>query len=260
MSGTDSSPQQGHTHGHSHGSGADVDLRSERVRRAVVSAVLACVVITGAGLIAIWPGDTADVVANPSLDVELVTATVRGAESVPCAGVENLEPDGCVDVEIDVTSGETNGDSATFQLAGGPNTVDLSPGDRIIVSYNPDSPPELQYLFADFDRDRPLILLAVLFVISVLALGLFQGFRALVGAVVSLIVLIYVLLPALLEGTSPMPVALVAASAIALLALFLTHGVNYRTAVAYLGTVASLVLTAGLGAAFVAFLPILGIG
>ncbi|MEL7210500.1 MAG: YibE/F family protein, partial [Actinomycetota bacterium] len=232
-------------HGHSHGHDApDVELRSPTAARIVVGLVAACVAATVIGLFVIWPSGTDDLVTTPALDVELVDATVTGARTAPCLGAEDLQPSGCIDVEIEVTSGPTEGDQASFQFSQGPNTVDLAPGDRIVVSYNADAPEGTQYLFADFDRGRSLTALLLLFVASVLALGAFRGLRALVGAAVSLVVLIAVILPALLEGTSPMAVALVGASTIALLALFLTHGFNHRTAVAYVGTTAALALTA----------------
>jgi uncharacterized membrane protein len=51
-------------------------------------------------------------------------------------------------------------------------------------------------------------------------------------------------LPALIDGRSPLPVALVGASLIAYLALYITHGLNRFTTLALLGTLASLGLTA----------------
>lgn len=58
-------------------------------------------------------------------------------------------------------------------------------------------------------------------------------------------------LPTLLDGRSPLLVALVAASLMAFGALYLTHCFNDATTVALLGTLGSLLLTALLGWMFV---------
>ena len=71
------------------------------------------------------------------------------------------------------------------------------------------------------------------------------------GLGLSLVVLVGFMLPALLDGKSPLGVALAGASAVALIALYLAHGINVRTTVALLGTFASLAITGILGALFV---------
>lgn len=60
------------------------------------------------------------------------------------------------------------------------------------------------------------------------------------------------MLPSLLDGHPPVLVAVVAASVIAFIALYLAHGVSLSTSVALLGTFASLALTALLSWWFVA--------
>jgi uncharacterized membrane protein len=59
-----------------------------------------------------------------------------------------------------------------------------------------------------------------------------------------LVVVLVWLLPALLDGRNAVLVAIVGASAIAYLALYMSHGFNVMTTVALFGTVAALALTA----------------
>ena len=59
------------------------------------------------------------------------------------------------------------------------------------------------------------------------------------------VILVFVL-PALVQGAPPVPVAIVAASLVAFLALYLAHGVNPLTTVALLGTLGSLVIVGAL--------------
>jgi uncharacterized membrane protein len=141
----------------------------------------------------------------------------------------------------------------------GGGAPELSRGDGIVVSFSPDAPPELAFQLADLQRTRPLLVLAALFGLAVVALGRWRGLLALVGVGVSLVVIGAFLLPALLDGRDPLLTALVGASAIAFVSLFLAHGPNERTAVALLGALSALALTGVLGAVFVAATRLTGL-
>ncbi|HEY6697098.1 MAG TPA: YibE/F family protein, partial [Acidimicrobiales bacterium] len=65
-------------------------------------------------------------------------------------------------------------------------------------------------------------------------------------------VLLAFVFPALLRGASPLGVALTGGIVIAVSTIYLAHGVSDRTTVALVGTIASLLLTAALGAGFAA--------
>ena len=78
-----------------------------------------------------------------------------------------------------------------------------------------------------------------------------KEFAALAGLVASLAAILIFLLPSLLRGNPALPVALVGSFLIAYIALYLAHGVSPNTTVALLGTLAALVVTAGLAAVFV---------
>jgi uncharacterized membrane protein len=99
------------------------------------------------------------------------------------------------------------------------------------------------YSFYDYERSTPLVALVILFIVCVLLLGRWRGLGGIGGLAASLVVLISFMLPSLLDGNSPVAVALVSASAIAFIALYLAHGFNAATNVALLSTFASLLIT-----------------
>jgi uncharacterized membrane protein len=66
-------------------------------------------------------------------------------------------------------------------------------------------------------------------------------------------------LPAILAGSDPLAVAVVGAGLIMFAVLYLTHGFSARTSVAVLGTLVSLALIGGLGAAFAAAAKLTGL-
>jgi uncharacterized membrane protein len=94
----------------------------------------------------------------------------------------------------------------------------------------------------------------------VLAFGRWRGATSLAGLAVSFAVLLFFIIPAILDGSPPLLVAVIGASAIMFAALYLTHGVTVHTSVAVAGTLASLVVTGLLGLAFTGALHLTGIG
>jgi uncharacterized membrane protein len=132
-------------------------------------------------------------------------------------------------------------------------------GDAVVMYGNQDWPVEDRYSINDFQRSVPLALLAVLFAVAVVALSRWRGVAALAGLALSILMLMIFILPALLEGTSPLAVAVVGASAIMMITLYLAHGFSMKTSVALIGTVVSLSLTGLLGYGFTYFANFVGL-
>lgn len=252
--------------GHRHGSVADDEVddpTSDRARR-VVAVVAGVVAVLSVVLVVVtWPDEVDEEVGYQPFATTLFDAEIVGAEEVPCQGVTVEDQPQvearCYQFDLEVQEGPDAGEGATLNYNQVPGSTQLELGAQIVVGFSPDAAPEFRYYFADFQRETPLLLLFLLFAVAVLLLGRFGGFRALLGAGASLVVIVLYLIPALLEGTAPMLAALLAAGLIAVLALYLTHGVSNRTNVAFLGTVASLALTAVLAAVFVAATHLTGL-
>ena len=219
------------------------------------------VIATLVGVVVLWPGDRASSISDRlGAAPELYDATVESVSREACEGTSPSDDVFCNTVVAGVTEGEFDGEPVVFQVDDGPNSPDLETGDEIVLAYAPDAPAELAFSFADFQRTRPLALLALLFVAAVVALGRIAGLRALAGVGVSLVVLVQFLLPSILEGNNPLAVAIVGASVVMFIALYLVHGLNVRTTAAVLGTLLSLTLTAVLGVLFVGATRLTGLG
>ncbi len=252
----------GHSHSispHDHGDLDDAVVTSPRTRGIVFGMLTLVAAATVVGLVLLWPGERVPPIFDVGFDAELVEATVSSVELVPCAGVGDADTVRCELITARVTSGGVRNETATFELFPSATSPHLDRGDRIVLSHLADAPPELAYQFADFQRQQPMWILAVLFVLAVVVMGRWKGIRALAAVGVSLAIIVVFLLPALLLGEPPVLVALVAAAAIAFLALFLTHGFNQRTAVALLGTLIALAITGGLSVLFVDLASITGL-
>jgi len=209
---------------------------------AIVAGVLA--LATAVGILVLWPsGRGLGLGEGIGLLDEVYDARVTDVTRGPCAGTTPEAQIECLTVSARLSQGPDEGRERTLEIPESPTTPDLRPGERIVLSYNPDAEPGFEYQFADRQRRSVLAWLAVIFAVAVIALGRWQGMAALAGLGLSIVVLLMFVLPAILEGTSPVLVAVVGSSAIAFLALYLAIGFRTMTTVALLGTLASLAVT-----------------
>jgi uncharacterized membrane protein len=148
----------------------------------------------------------------------------------------------CVQGLITIDSGPNAGANTLLEFSGGPGQPNLAVGDQVRISRQIDDAGTTTYSFYDYERTWPLIALAAVFAIVVVAVARWRGLRALIGIVVAFLVLVVFLLPALRDGAAAIPVALVASAVILYAVIYLAHGVSLRTSAALLGTLTSLLL------------------
>lgn len=241
---------------HSHGppppsSGPPLRL-PEPLRRLLAGVVGAFVIATLAGLVLLWPPPTPhDRSAGLGTPVDLVNATVTAAPVVPCRsalpGVDLV----CRDVTARLDSGPEKGGTTTLDITESPDQPTLRKGDRVVLGRAADPGQPVAYFFSDFQRRTPLLALGLLFAVAVVGLARWRGMAALLGLGISLLILVRFVLPAILAGESALAASVVGAAMIALLIIYLAHGVSARTTTAVLGTLVALALTAGLAVTFV---------
>ncbi|MFJ7767684.1 YibE/F family protein [Streptomyces sp. NPDC097107] len=264
----------GHGHSHSHGPAAPVSRHLRKVIAAVLIPFAAAVLV---GLALLWPGgapphertgvgfDRQTQDATVTKVVELSCQSVN-ASGVPPTGdtstaegssaVQQAQGD-CKRATIRVDSGKDKGLTFT-EIVQPDQSRQLHEGQKVVVAYEPSAPKDLQYSVTDINRGLPLALLACIFALAVVVVGRLRGLMALVSLAISFLLLNFFILPAILQGSNPLAVAVVGASAIMLIALYLCHGLSARTSVAVLGTLISLLLIGVLGSLFIDWAALTG--
>ena len=239
----------------------DGEGRLVLTHRLLLMVVAVAAAATAAALVVLWPTTRDPGIARflgPPAD--LVPAKVEAVRPKPCAGTTADQGVRCMEVTVVPSRGTDRGTAVELELAEGPGTPTVEEGDRVVLGFTPDAPPGSQYYLSDFQRRTPMLALAGLFALAVVVLGRMRGVRALVGLALTLVTLVTFLIPSVLDGRSPVAVALTAASAIVLVNLYLAHGFNLHTTTAVVGTLASLGLIGALAVAFVAATNLTGIG
>lgn len=219
--------------------------------RVFAAIVAALALATVAGMAILWPGDV-DTRVGEAIVADSDTATVLSVSERSCAG---LESDVCREVRIRLESGERRGAVKELLLDDGTIDPEVSVGDELrvvenIVPPGADPVPGREYSISDFDRQGPLLLLALIFAGVVVLFGRWRGAMSLIGLGLSLAVVLGFMVPAILEGESTLAVAIVGAVAVMLTTILLAHGAGPKSLAAIVGTAASLVVTVGLAVLF----------
>jgi uncharacterized membrane protein len=222
------------------------------VNRLFTAIAVLLAVGTVAGLAILWPGDPeARIGAGLAVDTER-GEVVEVRERV-CPGFGRQR---CQLATVRLESGPDAGRRVQLQLGATGLDPDLDPGDEVKVAEAPEPPPGAPavagtgYTLADFERGRPMLVLALIFVLVVLVFARLRGALSLIGLGLSLAVVLVFVVPAILDGEPPLAVAIVGSLAVALITIPLAHGRGPKTLAAVLGTAASLMLTALLALVF----------
>jgi uncharacterized membrane protein len=209
-------------------------------------------VATAIGMAVLWPGDV-----QPQLDEGLVAESERAeVERIVEFACQTVQSTRCRNVRVRLRTGPDEGKRFTLRLGvGGPNP-ELDVGDEVRVTEGlappgaPGTTPGVTYTLTDFERRGPMFFLMGLFALLVVVFGRLRGALSLAGLAASLGVVLVFVVPAILDGSSPLVVALVGSMAIMLVTIALAHGTGPKSLAAMLGTAVSLGLTVGLAVIF----------
>jgi len=151
-----------------------------------------------------------------------------GSPTGPAGAPVNGSAAVCGTASVAVSSGPDAGRTVSL----GPSDTSLRVGDRIRIARGPVTDAGTgvrEYQFDDFVRDAPLGVIAALFAGLLFLVARWRGLAALAGVGVAYLVLVEFMLPALLEGRSPVAVAVCGSAAILFVVLYLAHGLSIRT-------------------------------
>jgi uncharacterized membrane protein len=173
--------------------------------------------------------------------VEIVKARVievlkKEKKEDPGTGVQNTYQT----IQVEVLEGDKKGQIITVEN----DFLELKAGGRLFLRHSIDGKDGREmYSVRDIDRRGAVLFFVALFIGVVLVFSGKQGIRSLTGLAGSFFVIFYVLVPSLLNGYPPVLTSIVIATIILFLAIYLTHGFNRISTVAFSGTVIAVILT-----------------
>ncbi len=169
----------------------------------------------------------------------VVTRVIEG----PCS--YNAQ-DECRTVVFNLSEGPREGTDFVQEFSRSPSTPELAEGHAVVLTYLPGAGSAFEYQYADQDRRAVLIAVLVVFALAVAALGRLRGLAALAGLVLSVVVVVGYIVPAIAAGSGAVLISIIGSFTVALLALYLAHGFRHLTHVAFISTGLALLVTFGL--------------
>lgn len=152
-------------------------------------------------------------------------------------------------IEIYILNSTFKGSNATIT-----NDLEpLHPGDKIYINIadgaTKNNLNDTNTTITDVYRLQDLVKLVLIFIALVVIFGGWQGVRALMSFAGSLVLILFVLLPGILHGYSPIGVSIGVSALIIILGSYITHGFNKTTTSAILGMIITIIVS-GLFAVF----------
>ncbi|HUI89932.1 MAG TPA: YibE/F family protein [Anaerolineales bacterium] len=166
-------------------------------------------------------------------------------------------------MQVDILEGDYKGlplqiDYGKVQLRN--DNFRFVPGDEVYVEVDKTPDGLLQAHYVDYVRTRPLLVLLITFILSMLVMGHWKGLGSLVSLGVSMVIIIGYVIPHVLAGEDPVQVSLIGSLILLAATLYLTYGWNLKTHASVVSIMVSLLLTGALSLFFVYLTRLTGYG
>lgn len=166
--------------------------------------------------------------------------------------------------DVEIMEGDFKGSVLTVdyglrQILGSEEKINQGDLLLVTVGQRPDT-GELRAFFTDFVRSRPIFYLFLLFVLFSVLISGWKGIRSLLGIGFSLLIIVFYILPQIINGEDPVWVSITGAFVFLAVSQLIVYGWNLKTHSAVIGIFISLILTGILSGFFVDFTQLTGYG
>ncbi len=209
-----------------------------------MGALLFCVVLVG--LVMSPAAAAVEPEPEPSFDMDTYRATVLEVSEDEAVESYFGEAAAIQRVRVRIDAGPWEGEHELENHLTGNPAYDLrvAPGDRVMVGGS-EYGGRSELFIVDFVRDVPLLYLVGIFAASLIIIGGLRGIKTLLVLGLTGIAVLYLLIPALLAGWSPIVTTVAISGIVVTVSLSIITGFTTKTLSAVIGTVAG-VLFAGI--------------
>ena len=164
-------------------------------------------------------------------------------------------------IKVEILSGEHKGDVKEIEntLSSNPLSLKVDQGNKILVYIEEIEGSKYTAQIQSFYVLPTLIFLIVLFLLTLFLIGGKQGLKAIISLAVSIVLIFKLFIPKALSGTSPILLALVISSIIAIVTLTLISGFKKKTLASILGTVGGVLVATILAILFSKYTHLTGL-
>jgi uncharacterized membrane protein len=144
-------------------------------------------------------------------------------------------------------------------LIGNDSDVNLKAGDRITVVMTLDHENNPTFFFHGWDRTAALAMLFGLFLLCIVVFGRIKGLRAIIALTLTILLVLFGLVPVLLRGYDPIIMSIIACVISALITFFICFGINMKSFAGLIGVAGGLIIAGIIAHLFAIFAKIAGV-
>ena len=155
------------------------------------------------------------------------------------------------EVKIEIIEGDYIGEEfttkyvLTYDIAGKIQAYELDVGDRVLVQLTEDDEGNVIATVQDVAREKYIILMFIVFLVSIILVGGKKGVKAIVGLILTIIIIYTVLIKGVFEGKDAILYSIIASMLTIIATFIVIGGANKKILTAALGTLGG-VVSAGL--------------
>lgn len=146
-------------------------------------------------------------------------------------------------VLVEVLKGADKGKAVTITYTFSSTNYDdlkLEAGDRVVIAKVNDARGDNYYILDSYRLSAIYVYVAI-FALAAMVFGRSRGVGSLVGLGTSLAILMFFVVPQIINGANPLVISFIGSCAIAIVSLLLAHGFNRRAFVALAATLVALI-------------------
>ena len=125
------------------------------------------------------------------------------------------------------------------------HNVEVAIGSKVIISADEPDGIDSYYTVYNFDRGLGMIIFTCVLLLVIIAIGRGKGVKAILGLAYTLYLVIFLLLPTVFSGYSPVLMSIICVALSTIVTLMLLNGASKKTYSAIVATVLGVVLSAG---------------
>ena len=149
-------------------------------------------------------------------------------------------------VVVELLEGKSAGKQVTLDnYVTAVHNVEVDIGSKVIISADEPDQIDAYYTVYNHDRDLGMGIFVIILFLVVIAMGRGKGIKAILGLVYTLYLVVFILLPTVFSGYSPVLMSVICVALSAIVTLMLLNGASKKTYSAILATVLGVILSAG---------------
>ena len=160
------------------------------------------------------------------------------------------------DIKVKILEGQNKGEEIELRN----EFSELSIGNKVFLKYIQYGENESEYSLYEIDRSFGLWFTIAFFIFVILFFSRMKGLRSLLALGGSILSIIYILIPAMMAGYNPIFVSVLVAGMILFFALFISHGFNRGSLIAFSGTIIAVIFTGILASVLISLTKLTGLG